>query len=89
MRDATDCLRDSGHRRCWHLLANQSGWQISCPATVSVRWDGGNRIKAIEFDHHGPWSPDPHLWPSSQFGSGIVTFVPPFLFRTSPGYNLL
>ena len=33
---------------------------------------------------------DPSFLPSikSQFGSGIVTFSPPWLFRTAPGWNL-
>lgn len=71
------------------LIANQSGWMIPCPATVSVKWDGGTDIRAIKFDHHGTWSPDPNLWPSSQFGRGLLTFQPPYLFRTPPGWNLL
>lgn len=70
-------------------IANESGWTLRCPATISVKWDGQPDIRAIQFEHNGPWNPDPNLWPSSQFGKGILTFQPPYLFRTPPGWNLL
>lgn len=54
-------------------------------------WDGGPGLDAVRFERRSgvAWHPDPYLWPSSQFGEGIVTFIPPFLFRTPPGWNLL
>ena len=66
-------------------VANQWGWQILCPTDVAVAWDGapepaGVRVKV-----------DPRFSTAikSQFGQGIVTFGPPWLFRTSAGWDLL
>lgn len=66
-------------------VANQWGWQILCPTDVAVAWDGapepaGVRVKV---------DPRYHAAIKSQFGQGIVTFGPPWLFRTAPGWNLL
>src|SRR5207247_1680535 len=65
-------------------VANQWGWQILCPTDVLVAWDGtpdppGVRIRV-----------DPRYSAAikSQFGQGIVTFGPPWLFRTPTGWNL-
>lgn len=84
-----------GHaNRCLPLLiANQAGWLINCPATVRVKWDGNPGLDAVDIqrwqsadkEHDGAT----YMWPSSQFGSGIITWTPTFLFRTPPGYNLL
>jgi hypothetical protein len=65
-------------------VANQWGWQILCPTDLLVAWDGtpdpaGVRVRI-----------DPRYSAAikSQFGQGIVTFGPPWLFRTPPGWNL-
>lgn len=72
------------------LIANQAGWLINCPVTVRMKWDGGEALDAVKFQRR---QADEVLlkccWPSSQFGSGIITWTPTFLFRTPPGYNLL
>jgi hypothetical protein len=89
-------LRPSPPRRQWMnenpnayhclplVIANQWGWQVLCPTEVDVTWDGspgpgGLRVQA---DHRYS------VAIKSQFGSGIVTFSPPWLFRTSPGWDL-
>jgi Family of unknown function (DUF6065) len=66
------------------VLANQWGWQILCPTDVVATWDGtagqgGLRVEVA-----------PQFEPAikSQFGAGIITFSPPWLFRTPPGWNL-
>ena len=66
-------------------VANQWGWQVLCPTDVAVAWNGapdpaGVRVKV-----------DPRFSAAikSQFGQGIVTFGPPWLFRTSAGWDLL
>jgi hypothetical protein len=89
-------LRPSPQRRAWldsrphsykclpMVVANQWGWQILCPADVRVTWDGGRGIDGlvveVEPAHAGSVR--------SQFGDGIVTFSPPWLFRTPPGWDL-
>jgi hypothetical protein len=89
-------LRPSPARRHWMdelphaykclplVVANQWGWQILCPTDVTVTWDGRPGLEGLQV------SVDPQFLPAikSQFGAGIVTFSPPWLFRTPPGWNL-
>ncbi len=89
-------LRPSPHRRFWMdqqpwsyqclpmVAANQWGWQILCPAEVTVEWNGSTDPSGLSIHV------DPRFHPaiSSRFGQGIVTFSPPWLFRTPPGWDL-
>ncbi len=90
-------LRPSPARRHWMstetpgayqclpmVVANQWGWQILCPTDVRATWDGNNSASGLTVEV------DPVYKASikSQFGSGIVTFSPPWLFRTPPGWDL-
>jgi hypothetical protein len=74
-------------KRCLPLLiANQAGWELLNPVAFSAIWDGTDTIEAVRI-----W---PHVWGEqpvaiTHFGSGIVTWNPPYLFRTPPGWNLL
>jgi antitoxin (DNA-binding transcriptional repressor) of toxin-antitoxin stability system len=68
------------------LLANQTGWMICCQHDMRMTWDGTPGTNAIKIEVLGGEGMCPAL---SSFGSGIVTFTIPYLFRTSPGYNLL
>src|SRR5437588_2091288 len=90
--------------RCLPLaIANQAGWLIHNPATVTAWWDGGASLQSLQLNFgsapNNPWSftidstlasgsvaPDPRI--TSHFGSGVLTFSIPFLFRTPPGINL-
>jgi hypothetical protein len=67
------------------VVANQWGWQVLCPTDVRATWDGGPRSDAVRVEVAPQWAPAVR----SQFGSGIVTFSPPWLFRTPPGWDLL
>jgi hypothetical protein len=72
--------------RCLPLMiANQSGWLVTLTEPVEVEWSG--RDGQGEVDVHGSERVKENV--ASHFGSGIVTFKLPFLFRTEPGYNLL
>lgn len=89
-------LRPSPSRRAWMdehehayhclplVIANQWGWQITCPTDVRATWDGGPGLDALRVEV------DPQYAPAikSQFGTGILTFSPPWLFRTPPGWDL-
>jgi hypothetical protein len=89
-------LRPSPPRRHWMdqinhsyqclplLIANQWGWQILCPTDIVATWDGTPAITGLKVEV------DPQYEPAikSQFGSGIITFSPPWLFRTPPGWDL-
>lgn len=95
-RDWMDATYERSAYRCLPLLlANQAGWLILNPVTVEVKWDGGPNRDAIQIRYWQPANnatleklPD-YVWPTSHFGSGIVTWALPYLFRTPPGYNLL
>lgn len=93
-RDWMDDTHDRSAYRCLPMLvANQAGWMILNPGVVRVKWDGGVNIGAVELQRWQPANsqhtfPD-YVWPTSHFGSGIVTWTLPWLFRTPPGYNLL
>jgi len=89
-------LRPSPPRRHWMdklphsykclplVIANQWGWQILCPTDVIITWNGDPNLAGLQIDV------SPQYLPAikSQFGSGIVTFSPPWLFRTPPGWDL-
>jgi hypothetical protein len=89
-------LRPSPPRRHWMdetpysyqclplVMANQWGWQILCPVGVRVTWDGSSGLEGLKVEVDAQYQPAI----KSQFGSGIVTFSPPWLFRTPPGWNL-
>jgi hypothetical protein len=73
--------------RCLPLLiANQAGWVILGSHTVRATWDGGDGLDNVVVEHLGGEPPFPA---SSHFGHGILTWNLEYLFRTSPGYNLL
>jgi antitoxin (DNA-binding transcriptional repressor) of toxin-antitoxin stability system len=68
------------------LLANQTGWDLCSTHDLRATWNGSANINAITIEDLGGEGVCPAL---SSFGSGILTFTIPYLFRTSPGYNLL
>jgi hypothetical protein len=75
--------------RCLPLIAaNQAGWIVRCPANFTATWSG-------KIDNYGiriTYADDSaHLTRTalSHFGSGVLTFVLPWLFRTPPGFGLL
>jgi Family of unknown function (DUF6065) len=89
-------LRPSPARRHWMdqsphaykclpmVIANQWGWQILCPTEVAVTWDGTPNPSGVIVEVAPQFRPAI----KSQFGSGIVTFSPPWLFRTPSGWDL-
>jgi hypothetical protein len=86
-REWMDLTRDRFAYRCLPLLiANQAGWFVVSEHEVRAVWDGGDEIAAMHIDVRKGPSPAPAL---SHFGHGILTWSLPWLFRTSPGWNLL
>ena len=90
-------LRPAPARRLWMgehptayqclpmVVANQWGWQVTCPTDVGVTWDGTAGADGLRVEVDPRWRPAI----TSRFGRGIVTFSPPWLFRTPPGWDLL
>jgi hypothetical protein len=84
-RDWMDAAHQRHPYRCLPLnIANQNGWVLTCPTAVRCYWYGGPNPSDLEVRFDGP--PDPVV--SSHFGSGVLTFSVPYLFRTPPGLNL-
>jgi hypothetical protein len=74
-------------KRCLPLLmGNQAGWELLNPVAFTAMWDGGPDLSAIRVLPHAD---APVQWVTSHFGSGILTWHIPYLFRTPPGFNLL
>jgi hypothetical protein len=84
-RDWMDRTPASYAYRCTPLsAANTMGWEILNPVNCEFRWNGLTpsqqvfvwREKELKFG------------PKSHFGSGVVTWELPFLFRTPPEYGI-
>jgi hypothetical protein len=72
--------------RCLPLvMANQMGWWIACPRSFTARWDGGNDCRGLRI-RFGQGKADSRI--ISHFGSGVLTFLLPYLFRSPRGVNL-
>jgi hypothetical protein len=73
--------------RCLPLLiANQSGWFVLNSHEFRATWNGRIDNSGVRIEYLG--GPEPYPV-SCHFGHGILTWTLPYLFRTSPGYNLL
>ena len=85
-RDWMAATTDRFARRCLPLsMANQWGWFVLNEHDVRLTWTGGQDRSAVKVELDAAASGGP----ISHFGSGIVTWNLPYLFRTSPGWNLL
>ncbi|GGC53740.1 DUF6065 family protein [Chelatococcus reniformis] len=74
-------------QRCLPLLiANQAGWFIVAHQEFEIWWTGGAAPEDLLVRQRIGTGPPMAM---SHFGSGILTFSIPYLFRTPPGYNLL
>ena len=71
------------------LMANQSGWLLLNPVDFVVHWDGTmDKNSALKIAYLEP--PQTKVAPIiSHFGNGILSWLIPYVFRTSPGWNLL
>jgi hypothetical protein len=85
-RDWMDATPNRFANRCLPLrIAAQAGWFVLNSHALRVTWNGGNDISDVEIE---PLNGEEVNFASSHFGSGILTWNLPFLFRTPPGYNL-
>jgi hypothetical protein len=81
-----DATPDRFAYRCLPLnIANASGWEILCPSGFSASWNGATTLDGISIvPDQGTKSPA-----VSHFGSGVMTFYIPCVFRTDPGHDLM
>lgn len=82
-------MEETGERfayRCLPLnIANAYGWEILCNSGFTAEWNGESDIGAVSvLPDEGTTQPA-----ISHFGSGVLTFHVPCLFRTEPGYDLM
>ncbi len=83
-----DATPEAFARRCLPLsVANQAGWVFRSPFDIAVRWDGTDHKGCLTIELGDPEHPLAKLV-SDHFGSGIVTFSIPYVFRTPPGVAL-
>lgn len=84
-RQWMDATYDAYAYRCLPLnIANQHGWEILSPVRFQAYWDGREANDSVHFITEHKEDRRPH----SAFGSGVMTFPVPFLFRTEPGIQL-
>jgi hypothetical protein len=75
--------------RCLPLVTgNQAGWVIRSPCSFRAVWSGKQDNRGIRIAYDSDAAARAPI-AVSHFGGGILTFVLPWLFRTSPGYGLL
>ena len=85
-RDWMDATTKRFAYRCLPMvMANQAGWMILNRDKLAVTWSGGVDQDALKIDFLSGKNPRQAI---SLFGSGILTFLIGYLFRTPPGYNL-
>lgn len=81
-----DRTPDRFANRCLPLMiANQAGWMVTLTEPVEIEWTGERADDAVKVSGSERVLENVQ----SHFGSGIVTFRLPWLFRVEPGYNLL
>ena len=75
--------------RCLPLtMANTTGWEVLLPMSFTAEWNGGKAAGDITFRQDRP-HPDFDDVVKSHFTGGVITFHPGYLFRTSPGWDML
>jgi hypothetical protein len=87
-----DWMDATPHKFAYHCMpltiANQAGWVIRFHVTFAATWNGAQGPESVTFR----FSENETLGRqcvSSHFGSGILTFAIPWIFRTSPGWGLI
>lgn len=85
-RDWMNRTPESYAYRCIPLsAANTMGWEILNPVHCEFRWNGLTPHSQVFV-----WRErELRFGPKSHFGSGVVTWELPFLFRTPPEYGLV
>ena len=79
--------------RCLPLsMANQAGWLVRSPFNFHVMWRGKRDVQSLQITCDDRLDPfETKLFGraiQSHFGSGVMSVVLPWLFRTPPGIGL-
>jgi len=85
-RDWMDETYDKFANRCLPLLsANELGWVLSLPVSLSAYWDGSQAKDSVKVESD---EARPSSFAVGHFGSGILTFHVGYLFETTIGHGL-
>ena len=85
-RDWMDETYDKFANRCLPLLsANELGWVLSLPVSLSAYWDGSQAKDSVKVESD---EAHPSSFAVGHFGSGILTFHVGYLFETTIGHGL-
>ncbi len=68
------------------VIANQFGWEILSSHQIRASWNGGSQKTDMTVE---VLRGDGTCLFSSHFGSGVLTYSIPYLFRTPEGWNLM
>jgi hypothetical protein len=74
------------NRRLPLRIANQAGWFVLNDCDIDIVWTGNAGLDSVQITGRNG---GPTGIAQSVFGHGVVTWVIPYLFRTSPGCGLL
>lgn len=86
-RDWMGSAKDGFAYHCLPMcIANQSGWFILAPYDATAEWNGGSGAEDIRIQVNTEVT---NCCMRSSIGHGILTWLIPYVFRTSPGWNLL
>jgi hypothetical protein len=89
LRDWMDDFPDRHAYRCLPLgIANAYGWHVLSPCDLQITWKGGDAASDIKIKATDGYAHVDHL-AASNFTRGIFTFHLGYIFRTSPGWQLL
>jgi hypothetical protein len=93
---------NNSHKRDWFTphfykclplsIGNMQGFIFSLPYTFSIFWNGGNKINDISIKFHKDFDPyvnKSFIYPTTEFGHGILTIHFPLTLKTPPGINLM
>lgn len=85
-RDWMDDTVDRFAYRCLPLtMANASGWDMTCPYTIDMEWNGGPEASDLIISSPDKTASQAEI-ATSHFKTGIVTFHTGYLFKTPPGW---
>lgn len=93
---------NSNHKREWFssnfykclplAIGNMQGFVFSIPYGFDVIWNGGNSTEDITIIYHDdfePYSGLNFIYPTSEFGHGVLTIHFPLTLKTPPMINLM
>jgi hypothetical protein len=70
-------------------IGNMQGFVFSLPYTIILLWNGKKGIEDLSIQVDNDFKNNSFIFPSSEFGNGILTIHFPLTLKTPPGVNLM